>query len=395
MAGKYYDRRTGTYYDELPDWAMKVSDTPEEYQKEYYEKYGSSQVQPNAGNQLDKADAEETRQATVDDYINSEYSAGNFLSKGLFNQLNFTSPTSWIGAGINAFQGEGNLEGVASSEYSSGNWGIDFLNNMYYGNSGIVTDKFQQEHPWLTMGVNVFGDGAAYGIAGNASKLNTIPKLLRSQKWYSGVSHELRPNAQGMSVYMDENFPNFQGTRWFSNSKRFAKNWAHGSNGPGTVYSAYVDPKEISIYQPPKVKGNSNWSSLPYKFENGRLVVDPEYRFTVNDGMGGKYLSPLDPKEYTYHQYIENTMRDVLGRPLTETDDVVKYAINNGYQATRMNNLYEGAVKDVFGRIRSKPIDDLILHEGTPMQLADSKLDLAKQLGWNFDYIPAGATSNK
>lgn len=73
MAGKYYDRRTGKYYDELPEWAMKVSDTPEEYQKEYYERYGSSKVQPNSGDQLGKADKREVEVSVADDKVHKQF----------------------------------------------------------------------------------------------------------------------------------------------------------------------------------------------------------------------------------------------------------------------------------------------------------------------------------
>lgn len=172
MGKKYYDRRTGITYDELPEWAIKVSDTPEEYQKEYYRKYGSSTVQPNSGKQLEKADAREVEKTLGDEYA-SQYSAGNILQTGLFNHLNFLSPSQHFGATINAFQGEG----------PGNNWWSNYINNMFYGNSGFVSDKFAKKHPWWAIAVNGLGDGitakaAITGFNAGINKLNKYPNIV-------------------------------------------------------------------------------------------------------------------------------------------------------------------------------------------------------------------------
>lgn len=67
--------------------------------------------------------------------------------------LNFTSPTTYIGALFDAVQGK-----------------KSFIDSMLDGNSGIVTDNFQREHPYLTMGANFIGDLLAGGLIDKALK---------------------------------------------------------------------------------------------------------------------------------------------------------------------------------------------------------------------------------
>lgn len=65
--------------------------------------------------------------------------------------LNFMSPTTYIGALFDAAQGK-----------------KSFMDSMLDGNSGIVTDKFQEEHPYLSMGANFLGDLVAGGLINKA-----------------------------------------------------------------------------------------------------------------------------------------------------------------------------------------------------------------------------------
>ena len=67
--------------------------------------------------------------------------------------LNFASPTTYIGALFDAAQGK-----------------KSFMDSMLDGNSGIVTDKFQQEHPYLSMGANFLGDLVTGALVDKALK---------------------------------------------------------------------------------------------------------------------------------------------------------------------------------------------------------------------------------
>jgi len=47
-----------------------------------------------------------------------------------------------------------------------------FVNNWLNGNNGLVSEKFAQEHPYWSMGINGVGDAVALGGIANASKIN-------------------------------------------------------------------------------------------------------------------------------------------------------------------------------------------------------------------------------
>ena len=65
--------------------------------------------------------------------------------------LNWTMPSQLIGA-----------TGRLINDEDFGQFG----RNLILGNSGIVTDKFAQEHPYLSMATNIAGDGVILGLAG-------------------------------------------------------------------------------------------------------------------------------------------------------------------------------------------------------------------------------------
>lgn len=74
------------------------------------------------------------------DMVNNGYDFLNMSSAGLLNRL---SPTQNIGFAIDAAQG-------------------DNLWDSWLGNSGIVSDKFMQEHPWWSLAINGAGDAGMY-----------------------------------------------------------------------------------------------------------------------------------------------------------------------------------------------------------------------------------------
>ncbi len=75
----------------------------------------------------------------------------NVISGGLLNRL---SPTQNIGLAIDIAQG-------------------DNFWNSWFGNSGIVSDNFAQNHPYWTTGINLVGDIGTYASAGGVRALNT------------------------------------------------------------------------------------------------------------------------------------------------------------------------------------------------------------------------------
>lgn len=104
--------------------------------------------------QLESADKREVDKRNADEYA-SQYSVGNILG-GLATPLNFTSPTQQIGAISDVLQGK------------KGYW-----ESIGGGNSGIVTDNFQQNYPIWSAIINATGD-IALPYAGYKTFTNVV-----------------------------------------------------------------------------------------------------------------------------------------------------------------------------------------------------------------------------
>lgn len=373
--GRYIDRRTGKTYDELPEWAMKVSDAPEEYQKEYYSKYGSSTVQPNASNQLDKADAREVEKVLGDRWA-SQFSAGNILQSGLFNYLNLVSPSQILGAVINATQGE-NSRGVTNND----SWLQNFLDNVYQGNSGFVSDKFSHQHPIATMFINGAGDAAASWLALGA---NNVLRGRKLETYYTGVPHKEIKGRPG--VYMDKNFDNYDGTIWASDQPDYARTF--GSHQGGKEFKVVVDPRDIDALTTPKLDKISHWDNMPFILENGKYKFNPEFiyenRYDMPDGTHTDPIYSNIPQEEMKNIVNPQQYLAKQGKVPLKSDDIVQESINQGKNATRMYKVSDGPLITAEGKYYFRPINELVLNPGAPhykLNLDQSKWSI---LNWNF-----------
>lgn len=159
MGVRYYDRRTGTYYDEIPEWAMKVSDAPEEYQKEYYNKYGSSITQPNSGEQLDKADTREVEISKADDRVSKQFDSNSWMN---FLGTQAIGAGSALGAGY-ALPWLWSIPGVAQTTTGALNLtGIVHGGKQLLGESGLKKSwNFYKNGDYEGMGYSLFGDAVS------------------------------------------------------------------------------------------------------------------------------------------------------------------------------------------------------------------------------------------
>lgn len=318
--------------------------------------------------QLDKADQRMIDKRTADEYA-SQYSGSNLFTQGLMSPMNFFSPSQQIGALFDYAQGErGYWEGIGK------------------GNSGFVSDQFAKNYPYLTIGANLFGDAATgYGftrVAQNLSKLN------RLEKWYTGVPHRELFDNPGM--FMDENFPNYTGTRWLTNERDYARGFSNDiktipKEVRGKNYKVYVDPEELKTLDV-KTKSNSQWDLMPFKVENNKLVNDDVFDKTIDMKIGKNRISYVSPWEKYQLGNINNEIQHfvkLFGRKPLKTDDIVEFSKNNGYTATRLHNILDGGLVTSNGKHYVKPIEELILHENTPAYLGNSRFDVAKQLNWS------------
>ena len=91
----------------------------------------------------------------------------NALTLGGLNNL---SPTQWVRRYIDLNQ---LLASQIPGSKRTMTWS-GFVNNWLNGNNGLVSEKFAQEHPYWSMGINGVGDAVVLGGLANASKIKQV-----------------------------------------------------------------------------------------------------------------------------------------------------------------------------------------------------------------------------
>ena len=113
----------------------------------------------------------------------------NIMSGGLLNRL---SPTQNIGLAIDIAQG-------------------DNFWNSWFGNSGIVSDNFTQNHPYWAAGINLVGDTGTYMSALraiNAARPAIVGAKMRTIKLGVPESPPIKPNMRFRLGDVEINDPN-------------------------------------------------------------------------------------------------------------------------------------------------------------------------------------------
>ena len=280
----------------------------------------------------------------------------------------YISPSYWVdrGTGLSDEQllsGEGKLFGTGT-----GTW-FDIL---------------------ATKGIGKGTNATATEAANTFSKIRQLSRL---EKNYTGVPHKELKEAPG--TYMDEAFPSnhTQHTIWSTDDIDYPRSF----DGPDrTIYDVYADPKELSILETPSIPDDKAlyWQGLPYKLENGKVSFADNLSLErvgiprskdislKKGGIGGDY-TPDDVVSYIMKDGENGIIQDWKNAPGTiSTDDVVKYSLDNGYDATRFNRVFDGA-SEINGTLYDYPINELVLNPNTPRYVLPhgaSKLRLWNQL---------------
>lgn len=116
----------------------------------------------------------------------------NVMSGGFLNRL---SPTQNIGLIIDAAQRDNVIQ-------------------SWFGNSGITSDNFAQNHPWLSAGINLVGDGGIYlgpkalSMTRNAVRSPLVGARMRTMKLGSVEQPELIPQSRYKVGDVEINDPN-------------------------------------------------------------------------------------------------------------------------------------------------------------------------------------------
>lgn len=99
-------------------------------------------------------------------------------------------------------------------------------------------------------------------------------KALRMSKGYTGVPHI---KIKGSDKYMDEAFPDYNGTIWSTNNRDYAHSFAQGNGShsgasQGQVYRVWgTSKKPLKIPQPIE-DAHYHWQSIPVKPKNKTLI---------------------------------------------------------------------------------------------------------------------------
>lgn len=107
----------------------------------------------------------------ADEYVNRVTpTAEDLLNIGTLGGLNNLSPTQWTRRAYDL------------REAIKGNMSWDkFGNSWFYGNNGLVSNKYAQEHPYASAAINLAGDIGAFGTFSALRKLPKYAMLMKAE----------------------------------------------------------------------------------------------------------------------------------------------------------------------------------------------------------------------
>ena len=107
----------------------------------------------------------------ADEYVNRVTpTAEDLLNIGTLGGLNNLSPTQWA---RRAYDLRKAIKGNMSWD--------KFGNNWFYGNNGLVSNKYAQEHPYASAAINLAGDIGAFGTFSALRKLPKYATLMKAE----------------------------------------------------------------------------------------------------------------------------------------------------------------------------------------------------------------------
>lgn len=201
---------------------------------------------------------------------------------------------------------------------------------------------------------NVAADVIGHGITKGINKYNRIKGLKES---YTGVPH--KGTYKDPHIAMDENFPNYNGTIWTSDSQELAREYAKDN---GRVFKVLVEPDKLQMVETP-IPSNGEyfpWGYLPYKLENGKIkmtdseLVDSAIFANIKDGLEHSKLM-VNPNR-TSEQVRKSYSKSLKGRAgKTTTDDIVNASYEQGFDGVNFNGVYDG-----YRMIEGYPVDAIV-----------------------------------
>lgn len=183
--------------------------------------------------------------------------------------LNWTMPSQVVGA--------------TARLINDGDFG-QFGRNLILGNSGIVTDKFAQEHPWYSMGANLLFDTATLGAAaagksGIQSGINyakNLPKyaLYKADQTFGNNFYyrDLRNFKSTLKAIRENRYIPFMRNRaalkraYLQNIERLQQNFDDAFDFAKQIEANNTIPNDIeSIYKTNSERWNSRSADVDYR----------------------------------------------------------------------------------------------------------------------------------
>lgn len=147
------ERSPGVYYDTISGKILHDYDKMPHATVTSYRNSSTGNTLSDITNNLQRAYAKGIPSGTMKAGIDEV----NAVSGGIFNAL---SPSQLYGATMRGL-------GVYDSDKS-------FAENFVFGNNGVVTDNFAENHPYWSMAANGIADAAALGLTGTGRNINSL-----------------------------------------------------------------------------------------------------------------------------------------------------------------------------------------------------------------------------
>lgn len=240
---------------------------------------------------------------------------------------NLYMPSQWVGAAIDAAKGK-----------------RGFWESLGKGNSGFVSDKFAEEHPYWSMGINMLGDSGAYGSKAIVNGVKpSIQKRIVSRQLNKDIKNTKLPNQAiadpSKSIYVFRRVnPNEPKTKYLFQERPSKLSQAEKSGIPKgernqPLSEGYGDhnlslnyiPNSLPVDAPDRV------GPAIYEFHHRMLGINPSKDFQANLKQYVQNLPEAPNVDrltiQDYRRYLNNLK--VSSRDLSDND--IAKLINDQY----------------------------------------------------------------
>lgn len=296
--------------------------------------------------------------------------------------------------------------GRALYNIATGSGYNDVAKDIFMPNAGLVTNKFEKEHPYISMAINAIADA---NVANTINKVQQLGKLSRLQRMVTGVP--IKEDKVSGKLLSDLFREGYSGEVWTSNNPEYAKAFSNN----GELFDVYFDPRKLKLLDTPDVGPGKyiSWNHLPFTAKRGKIVLsdksfteprkfmyDTKEEYFKNKPVWGEVqesktsINPVFDKDYvTMNQHLLRGFKEGL-----KTDNVVKYSRKIGKDGVKFHRVYDGPLEDAKLGLYDIPIEEVVLNSGAERFWTEhgaSRWGLFNQMPYKNSFLPiaAGQTS--